>query len=193
VTSLLPFCSALLLAGFAVRSYCTFHVDDPRVYTARMLLRCSAAPLVSMTNSVILGRLFHFVPCFALMHPGRMVVLVAAFTAGIELLSITGIAYLTDREAPDKSLRLGDFLTRSSLALQLIVIGIYFVLVGIYRICCIRGRTTYRMATFILRAVTVWIVGSPSRLLPSDPQMCLAQDGKTILNGPGWEDSRSVT
>ncbi|KAL2167199.1 hypothetical protein VTG60DRAFT_1611 [Thermothelomyces hinnuleus] len=181
-----------------------------------------------MTNSVILGWLFHFVPYFAPMHPGRMVVLVAAFTAGIELLSITGIA--------------------SYLALQLVVSGIYFVLVGIYHICCVRGRinnpqvmrplfisyasmllylrrTTYRLvehfgvplsrregdgselhpvlrgewdflvfeATFILLAVMVWIVGPPSRLLPSDPRMYLAQDGKTVLKGPGWEDSRSMT
>jgi hypothetical protein len=201
-----------------------------------------------LTNNLILTRLFYFVPYFAPMHPARLVIIFASLTAVLELLAIAGMAYLTDRQAPDKSLNIGDTLAKASLVLQLIITGVFFILAGIYHKCCgagriknkrvmrplfasyasmllVLGRTIYRAvehfgvpvsredvdplslnpmvryewyfyvfdAAFILIAVALWNIWHPSRYLPDDPRMYLAQDGQTVLKGPGWNDSRSKT
>jgi hypothetical protein len=206
------------------------------------------SPILELINYVVLIRLFYFVPYFAPMHPTRTLVIFASLTALIELLTIAGIAYLTDRTAPEKSLNIGDTMTKASLVLQLIVTGVFFMLAGIYHRCCwegrirnprvmrplfvsyasmllVLGRTIYRMvehfgvpvfrkdldpmslnpmvryewyflvfdATFIFIATTVWNVGHPAHYLPDDPRMYLAQDGKTVLKRPGWNDTRSKT
>ncbi|KAH6844679.1 hypothetical protein B0I37DRAFT_378055 [Chaetomium sp. MPI-CAGE-AT-0009] len=248
VTEFLPFACALLAAGYGTRSYGADHYDDPQVYTASILLIYAAPPLLQLTNYLILTRLFHFVPYFAPIHPDRVLVISAALTAVIELLTIAGMAYLTDRTAPDKSLGIGDTLTKASLVLQLIVMGIFLLLVAVFYHSCrggrirnarvtrplfvacasmllVLGRTVYRSvehfgvplsregldplslnpmvryewffyvfdAAFVLLAAVVWNVAHPARYLPENPRMYLAQNGKTILKGPGWNDSRSKT
>lgn len=206
------------------------------------------SPLLQLTNHLILTRLFHFVPYFAPMHPSRTLVVFATLTPVIELLTIAGIAYLTDRTAPDKSLVIGGTLTKASLVLQLIVTVAFLLLAGVFYNSCrggrirnprvtrplligvtsmvlVFGRTVYRMvehfgvpasregldplsldpvvryewffyvfdAAFMLLATVLWNVGHSARYLPENPRMYLAQDGKTILKGPGWNDSRSKT
>jgi hypothetical protein len=203
-----------------------------------------------LANFLILARLFHFVPYFAPMHPARMLVTFGSLTAVIELLSIAGIAYLTNRDLPDKSLGIGDTLTKASLVVQLLDIALFYVLAGIFHHCCSAGgikassmarplaasyvsmglllaRTICRMvehfgspllsakaleeplslspavrfevyfyvfdASLSLLAAVVWNVVHPGRYLPADPRRYLAQDGVTVLVGPEWKDSRSLT
>ncbi|KAK4035344.1 hypothetical protein C8A01DRAFT_48440 [Parachaetomium inaequale] len=90
VTALLPSSCALLAAGFATRSYGTFHYEDPQVYTASILLLYASPPLLQWINYLILNRRFYFVFYFAPMHPARMLVDFATLTAVIELLIIGG-------------------------------------------------------------------------------------------------------
>lgn len=208
------------------------------------------SPVIELANFLILGRLFYFVPYFAPMHPARMLVTFASITGVVELATIAGIAYLTNRGLPDKSLMLGDSLTKASLVLQLLSISLYFLLAGIFHRCCrtggikahsvirplatsyasmvlMLGRTIYRMvehfgspllskeleaqplslspavryewyfyvfdASLVLVAVAAWNIMHPGRLLPEDDRRYLAQDGMTVLKGPGWKDSRSLT
>ncbi|KAK4031485.1 hypothetical protein C8A01DRAFT_51446 [Parachaetomium inaequale] len=252
VTALLPFSCALLTAAFATRAYGAFnHYDDAQVYTASTLLMYMSPPLLQLSNFLLLARLFHFVPYFSPMHPSRMLVTFASLAAVIELLTIAGTAYLTNRDLPDKSLRVGDTLAKAALVVQLLVAGLFFLLAGIFHRCCraggirtprvtyplvaaygsmvlLVGRTVYRMvehfgspllstrvlaeeplslgpavryewyfyvfdAALVLLAVVVWNVVHPGRFLPEDPRRYLAQDGVTVLTGPEWKDSRSLT
>jgi len=48
-------------------------------------------------------------------------------------------------------------------------------------------------ATFILLAMVLWNLAHPGRFLPDDPRMYLAQNGVTVVKGPGWKDSRPIT
>ncbi len=209
-----------------------------------------ASPVLELANFLILSRLFHFVPYFAPMHPTRMLVTFACLAAVIELLTIAGIAYLSNRDLPDKSLTLGDTLTKASLVVQLLVVSLFYLLAGTFHYCCRTGgikagsvvwplaasyasmgllmaRTLYRMvehfgnplvstktleepltlgpavryewyfyvldASLVLVAVVVWNAVHPGRFLPADAQKYLAQDGVTVLKGPEWKDSRSLT
>ena len=73
------------------------------------------------------------------MHPTRMLVTFASLTAVAELATVAGIAYLTTRGLPDKSLGIGDSLTKASLVLQLFSISLFFPLAGIFHRCCRTG------------------------------------------------------
>ena len=64
-------------------------------------------PVLQLANSHILDHLFYFVPYFALMHPARMFLTFASITAVIEILTVIGIAYLANRDLPEKSTQLG--------------------------------------------------------------------------------------
>ncbi|EAQ91964.1 hypothetical protein CHGG_00199 [Chaetomium globosum CBS 148.51] len=191
MTLFLPFTCALLAAGYATRSYGTYHNDDPQVYTASLLLIYAAPPLLQLTNHLILTRLFHFVPYFAPIHPHRTLIIFSALTAAIELLTIAGVAYITDRTAPDKSLGIGDTLTKASLVVQLIVVAAFLLLAGVFYGSCRGGRI--RNARVVRPLPVAVNVEHPAGYLPENPCMYLAQNGKTILKGPGWNDSRSKT
>lgn len=48
-------------------------------------------------------------------------------------------------------------------------------------------------STPVLLVPILWNVFHPRGYLPADPARYLAQDGRTELKGPGWNDSRSLT
>lgn len=48
-------------------------------------------------------------------------------------------------------------------------------------------------ATFMLICSVLWNIWHPRHFLPEAREMYLAQDGVTVLKGPGWKDSRSLT
>lgn len=48
-------------------------------------------------------------------------------------------------------------------------------------------------AALMLIGLVLWNVWHPRRYLPQSQTRYLAQDGVTVLKGPGWKDSRSLT
>lgn len=178
-----------------------------------------------------------------------MLVTFASLAAVAELVTIAGIAYLTNRDLPDKSLQLGYTLTKASLVLQLLIIVVVFALAGVFHRCfrvggikaarvvrpmqvmyasmlLVLARTLFRTvelfagspwinrgddslalrpatryewyfyvfdAAPLLIATVLWNIWHPGRFLPQDRRAYLAQDGVTLLMGPGWKDSRSLT
>ncbi|KAK3386790.1 hypothetical protein B0H63DRAFT_540864 [Podospora didyma] len=243
-TALLPFCCALLTAGFATRAYGAVHYDDAQVYTASTLLIYLSPHLA---NFQILGRVFHFVPYFASMHPARMLLTFACLTAVTELLTAMGVSYLANRALPEKLSRMGDSMMKASLIVQILIVSLFFLMAGIFHYCCrasgigspkvmrpmavlctsmalVLGRTLYRVAehfstapnpsaldpsslspvvlnewyfyvfdaALMLIGLVLWNVWHPRRYLPQSQTRYLAQDGVTVLKGPGWKDSRSL-
>lgn len=88
----------------------------------------------------MLGRLFHFVPYFAPMHPNRVFATFVSLTVVTELLTVVGIAYLVNTSVRDTFVSMGDSLTKASLAAQIIIIFFLLILTGIFHHCCRSGR-----------------------------------------------------
>lgn len=235
LTGLLPAACSFLIAGFATRTYGAIHPDDAQVYTASTLLLYMAPPLLQLANIHILGRIFHFVPYFAPMHPTRILVTFTTLAFTVLLLTTVGIAYLSNTSVPEKMVDMGATLTKASLAVQILVAAVFFILAGIFHHCCRSGlidhpkamhplftcyasmviiliRTIYRMvehfgtdsltareerffyvfdATPLLLSSIVWNIMHPLRYLPESNVIYLAQDGATLIKGPGWKDTRS--
>ncbi|KAK3339623.1 hypothetical protein B0T25DRAFT_594431 [Lasiosphaeria hispida] len=141
LTALLSFCCAVETASLATRVYGASHPDDAQAYTASTLLVYLAPPAFQLANFLILGRLFHFVPYFAPMHPSRMFATFASIAFIIELLTATGVAFLSNRSLPDMSLQRGDSMTKASLILQILVAALFSILAGIFHRCCRTGST----------------------------------------------------
>ncbi|KAK5659956.1 hypothetical protein OQA88_13421 [Cercophora sp. LCS_1] len=235
LTALLPVACAVLIAGFATRAYGADEPNNAQIYTASTLLLYMGPPLFQLVNIQILGRIFHFVPYFAPMHPTRILVTFTTLTATVELLTTVGIAFLYNTVVPEKMVNLGATLTKASLAVQILITVVFFMLAGIFHHCCRSGfidspkamrplftlylstiilltRTIYRMvehfgnnplgvaeerffyafdATPLLVSAILWNVMHPMRYLPESDVIYLAQDGVTLIKGPGWKDSRS--
>jgi hypothetical protein len=79
------------------------------------------------------------VPYFALMHPNRMFVTFASLTFIIELLTATGLAFLSNRSLPDRSLERGDSMAKASLFVQIVVFGLFCILAGLFHRVCYTG------------------------------------------------------
>ncbi|KAM7199726.1 hypothetical protein V8F20_005596 [Naviculisporaceae sp. PSN 640] len=142
LTALFPLSCALLAAAYATRAYGSVHYYDAQVYTASTLLLYMAPPIFQLANLQILGRLFYFIPYFALMHPARMFLTFASVTAVIEILVVMGVAYLSNRGLPEKSTRMGDAMAKASLVLQLVQIFVTLIMTFIFHRCCHVGRIT---------------------------------------------------
>ncbi|KAK0614629.1 RTA1 domain protein [Immersiella caudata] len=139
LTILLPICCAIEVAGLATRTYGAIHPDDAQTYTASTLLINLAPPAFQLANFLILGRLFHFIPYFAPMHPNRMFVTFASMTFIIELLTATGVAFLSNPSLPLKDLQRGDSMAKAALVLQILVFCLFSLLAGILHRCCYTG------------------------------------------------------
>ncbi|KAM7201277.1 hypothetical protein V8F33_003377 [Rhypophila sp. PSN 637] len=142
LTTLLTLSCAVLTTAYATRAYGSVHYDDTQVYTASTLLLYIAPPIFQLANLQILGRLYYFVPYFALMHPARMFLTFASITAVIEILAVMGVAYLSNRSLPEKSTQMGDAMAKASLVLQLIQIAITLLMVITFHHVSRQGKIT---------------------------------------------------
>ncbi|KAK1749922.1 hypothetical protein QBC47DRAFT_395229 [Echria macrotheca] len=170
MTSCLVFGCALLATAFSTRAILAEDDRNGQVFTASTMLDYAAPPLMQLANFQILGRVFYWVPYFAPMHPARMLLTLGSICAVIELLTVMGIAFLSNRDLPEVDLQRGDYMTKGSLVVQLATIGIFYALLGVFHRCCylayltrnqglvrlltllytttalLLGRTIYRMA-----------------------------------------------
>ncbi|KAK3332913.1 hypothetical protein B0T19DRAFT_473689 [Cercophora scortea] len=146
LTAILPFCCVLFAAGFAVRAYGALHYDNLKVYIASTFLIYMSPPILELANYHILGAVLYYIPYCAPIHPGRVLTTFGILSTVVEVLNALGVSYLSNRQLPDKLIKLGDSLLKASLIMQLIVIALFFLLAGIFRHRCARaGITTPRM------------------------------------------------
>jgi len=74
------------------------------------------------------------------MHPARLQVSIASITFVTELLTITGIAFLSNPSSlPEKSLQAGDSMVKGSLILMVLTTGLSAFLTGVIQYCCYAG------------------------------------------------------
>ncbi len=78
------------------------------------------------------------------MHPGRMTLTFISLAAVTELLTVLGVAYLSNRDVPEKLVNIGSIMTRASLVLQLVISGLFFLMMGLFHRCCHEGKITSR-------------------------------------------------
>jgi hypothetical protein len=141
-TILLPLTCLLTTAAFATRALplSSSATDaNSQIYTASALLHHTSPPLFLLSAFPILGRLYHYVPYFASMHPARMMLTFGCVTGVIELLMIMGVAFVANRGLREKQVVRGEYMERAGVVVQLMVAGLFYAQVGMFGWCCWKG------------------------------------------------------
>ncbi len=103
-----------------------------------------SSPILELANYHILGRTFYYIPYISPLHPGRVLTTLGSLSAAVEALNALGVAYFatgaTSTTAKGRdNYALGQSLLRASLALQLAVIVLFYVLAGVFHARCARA------------------------------------------------------
>jgi len=73
------------------------------------------------------------------MHPARMQLTFISLAAVIELLIIMGVAFVTNQLVAEKGVSMGEYMCKAGLIAEIIVTGLFGLLVGIFGYCCWEG------------------------------------------------------
>ncbi|OLN87622.1 Protein RTA1-like protein 6 [Colletotrichum chlorophyti] len=138
VTGLFSFCCLLFTAGFAVRIYGAYHYDNLDTFIASVCLIYASPPLLELANYHILGRILYYVPYCSPLHPGRVLSTFAFLSVVVESLNGWGASYSANQSLSDREMDTGHALIKTSLLLQLFVLGAFLTLTAVFHRRCAR-------------------------------------------------------
>ncbi|KFZ04967.1 hypothetical protein V501_08816 [Pseudogymnoascus sp. VKM F-4519 (FW-2642)] len=141
-----PICAVLFFAGYTLREYGAFDY----VYTGSFVTLITfilsqvfiyiCPPLLELANYHVLGRILYYVPYLAPLPPGRVLSTFGGLMIVVETLNSLGVALSTNRSPDHNSQELGSQITIAALAIQLVVIVIFFILAAIFHRRCVKAN-----------------------------------------------------
>lgn len=152
---------AVFTAGWIMRVIASYNPTSLSIYIAQTCLILGGPPIYAAAEYNILGRLMHYVPMHAPLHPGRLVIFFVYVGAAVESLTGAGAALLSGgADKPDVHKR-GGLLIAISLVLQAAVEIFYMSLVVLMHRRCNRSGMTSRN----LRTIFWMLYGTSSLIL----------------------------
>jgi len=73
------------------------------------------------------------------MHPLRVLTTFGTLSCLVEVVNSIGISYVANRALPERFLNLGDILLKAALVSQMLVIALFFLIIGVFHRRCSRG------------------------------------------------------
>lgn len=148
-------------AGWVMRTIASYNPTNLNLYIAQTCLILGGPPIYAAAEYNILGRLMHYVPMHAPLHPGRLVIFFVYVGAAVESLTAAGASLLASAgDEPDVYKR-GGTLIAISLVLQAAVECLYMSLVYLMHRRCVRAGMTSRN----LRTLFWMLYGTSSLVL----------------------------
>ncbi|KAL4931815.1 RTA1 domain-containing protein [Aspergillus undulatus] len=137
---LYPLCGILFTLGYALREYGAYHYiydeEDKGVLIAYVLSQVFiyiCPPLLELSNYHILSRIFYYIPHVAPLSPRRVLSTFGALMALVEVLNALGVSLASNPSSSGSQQELGSRMSIAALAMQLIVIGIFGILAGMFQ------------------------------------------------------------
>lgn len=150
---------AVFTAGWIMRTIASYNPTSLNLYIAQNCLVLAGPPIFAAAEYNILGRLMHYVPMHAPLHPGRLVIFFVYVGAAVESLTAAGAAMLSGADNPSVYRR-GGTLIAISLVLQAVVEIFYMSLVVLmHRRCNQTGMTSRNLRTLF------WMLYGTSSLI----------------------------
>lgn len=115
--------------------------------------------MYSLTNYIVLGRTFYYVPYFSPIHPGRVITTFIGLDAIIGVITGNGASKLVNTSDPSQ-LKVGADLIRASILMQLITLLAFLTLLVIFHRRCLRAQVMnakLRTMTTLLYASCVFL------------------------------------
>lgn len=135
---------AVFTAGWVMRTVASYNPTNFNVYIAQTCLVLGGPPIYAAAEYNILGRLMHYVPMHAPLHPGRLVIFFVYVGAAVESLTAAGAAMRSGGVDNPESYRTGGLLIAISIVLQAAVELLYISLVILMHRRCNRANMTAR-------------------------------------------------
>ena len=145
--------SSVWIAGFAMRAYSVYHVQNVNVFIAQFVLIIVGPPLYSASEYFILGRLMAYLPYHAPIHPGRVLSTFVILSAVVESLTANGAANAAGTGRTPAQVKNGLDCLKAALILQCFVEAFFFSMVAIIEYRCRKAKnfpTHIRMVCYIL-------------------------------------------
>ena len=140
--------------------------------------------MLELANYHILGRILYYVPYNSPLHPGRVLTTFGMLSTVVEVFNAIGVSYGTNPALPERYISLGNALMKASLALQLIVISLFYVLASLFHVRCAQGGVLIRS----VRAPLVTLYTSSCLLLIRTIYRTVEYVGTTNLStGAGFD------
>lgn len=109
------------------------------------------SPLLELANYHVLGRIFHYVPYFAPIPPGRVLAIFGGLMAAVEVLNASGVALASNAKSGPGTEAIGSDLILAALSIQLGVILTFVILTGIFHARCLRtGLFSHNIKTVLM-------------------------------------------
>ena len=164
------------MAGWIIRSLSVHRTTNLVLYMLQYLFIYLAPPIYSAAEYNILGRLMHYLPMHAPMHPSRVVIFFIYLGAAVEVLTAIGSARLATAKDNRAQMKDGANLLAASVILQGIIEIMFVTMVGIIH----RRAAKANMATKNIRAVCYTLYGTSFLVLVRC--ICRAVEKFTIIN-----------
>ncbi|KAG9854047.1 putative RTA1 domain protein, partial [Aureobasidium melanogenum] len=136
-------CAVFYTVGYALREYGAFNYlyspTNLNVFIVSRLMIYICPPLLELANYHVLGRVLYYIPHCAPFPPHRIMSLFGALVAIVEALNGLGVAFTSNPSSSPSTQELGSRLTKASLAFQLAVITVCFILAGVFYRNCIEN------------------------------------------------------
>ena len=149
-------------AGWILRTLSSYSPSNPNLYIAQTCLVLGGPPIYAAAEYNVLGRLMHYLPMHAPLHPGRLVIFFVYVGAAVESLTAAGASMRSSGAEDNASAyRTGGRLIAISLVLQAAVEILYISLVYLLHRRCLRAN----MAPRNLRALFTMLYGTSTLIL----------------------------
>ena len=147
--------------GWILRTIASYDPSNLNLYIAQTCLILGGPPIYAAAEYNILGRLMHYVPMHAPLHPGRVVIFFVYVGAAVESLTAAGASLLSSAGDRSDIYARGGTLIAISLALQAAVEILYISLIILLHRRCARAGTLPRN----LRTLFTMLYGTASLVL----------------------------
>jgi hypothetical protein len=144
-----------------MRAVSSYHTDSLGFFSAQYVLILCGPPIYSAAEYNVLGRLMHYLPMHASLHPGRVVYFFVYLGAAVEGLTAAGSARLSVAKDDKSLIRSGGTLVTISLVLQAVVELLFMCMVGWVHYRCAKSN----MVTKKVRTLCIMLYGTSTLIL----------------------------
>lgn len=152
----------IFFIGWVCRCVSSYYPTNINLYICQTVFILAGPPIYSAAEYNILGRLMHYVPMHAPLHPGRVVIVFIYIGIAVETLTAAGASMFATASAYNTSkIYTGGRLISISLVLQGVVEIIFISLVALIHRRCVR----HRMLTPNIRSICIMLYGTSTLVL----------------------------
>lgn len=153
----------MFTTGWILRCISSFSTSNLNLYIAQTVFILAGPPIYAAAEYNILGRLMHYVPMHAPLHPGRVLYFFIYVGAAVESLTAAGASMIAtnSKDPTSSSFRTGGTLISISLVLQAAVECLFMTLVALIHYRSVRAR----MFTPNIRNLCIMLYGTSTLIL----------------------------